>query len=68
MLRNKTVRPSCFLLFLLVLLGASVAQAMPPQNVELTFEVQFGSMRLGVGEDRLKHDGKRYQVYSDTIP
>ncbi len=68
MLRNTTVRPSRFLFAILVLFGAAAAQAMPPQNIELTFEIYFGSMRLGVGEDRLKHDGKRYEVYSDTIP
>ncbi len=51
-----------------LLLVASAAQAMPPQNVELSFEIRFGNMRLGIGEDRLEHDGKHYQVYSDTIP
>ena len=55
-------------LFCALMLGASTAHGMPPQEVELSFEIRFGAMKLGVGEDRLKHDGKHYQVYSDTIP
>ena len=46
----------------------ATAHAMPPQAVELSFEIRFGSMKLGVGEDRLEHDGSRYHVYNDTIP
>jgi hypothetical protein len=41
---------------------------MPPERVEMSFEITFGMMKLGVGEDRLEHDGKQYQVRSDTIP
>ena len=51
-----------------LLLGASAALGMPPQGVELSFEIRFGNMKLGIGEDRLEHDGKRYQVHNDTIP
>ncbi len=51
-----------------LLLAAGTARAMPPQDVELSFEIRFGKMNLGIGEDRLKHDGKRYQVHNDTIP
>ncbi len=58
----------CYLLLCLTLLGSIAAKAMPPKHVEITFEIHFGSIRLGVGEDRLKHDGERYRVYSDTIP
>ena len=64
----NTLKLACYLLICLALLGVSVAQAAPPERVEITFEINFGSMRLGIGEDRLKHDGKRYEVYSDTIP
>lgn len=51
-----------------LLLGAGAALGMPPQGVELSFEIRFGNMKLGIGEDRLEHDGKRYQVHNDTIP
>jgi hypothetical protein len=59
---------SCFFLIGIALLTVGAAQAMPPDKVELTFEIRFGMMKLGVGEDHLKHDGKTYQVNSDTIP
>lgn len=59
---------SRYLLLGIALLGASAVHGMPPQRVELTFEISFGAMKLGRGEDRLEHDTKRYQVYSDTIP
>ena len=52
----------------LVLLAAGAAHAQPPGHVELSFEIRFGEMTLGKGEDVLKHDGKKYQVVSDTIP
>ncbi len=51
-----------------LLLAASAAQAMPPKDVELSFEIRFGNIKLGIGEDKLEHDGKHYKVYSDTIP
>ncbi|KPK27228.1 MAG: hypothetical protein AMJ66_11315 [Betaproteobacteria bacterium SG8_40] len=51
-----------------MILTAGMAQAMPPQHVELSFEIRFGKLQLGVGEDRLEHDGKHYEVYNDTIP
>jgi len=59
---------SCFFLIGLALLNIGAAQAMPPDQVEINFEIRFGMMKLGVGEDHLKHDGKTYQVNSDTIP
>ena len=65
---GNTLKLACYLLICISLLGVSAAQAAPPERVEITFEINFGSMRLGIGEDRLKHDGKRYEVYSDTIP
>ena len=65
---RNTFKLTCYLLICIVLLGVSAAQAAPPERVEITFEINFGSMRLGIGEDRLKHDGKKYEVYSDTIP
>ncbi len=58
---------TCFLICA-ALLVITTAQAAPPEHVEMSFEIRFGAMRLGVGEDRLQHDGKHYQVYSDTIP
>jgi hypothetical protein len=65
---GNTLKLTCYLLICLALLGASAARAAPPERVEITFEIHFGSMKLGIGEDRLKHDGKKYEVYSDTIP
>ncbi|UCD68439.1 MAG: DUF3108 domain-containing protein [Betaproteobacteria bacterium] len=64
----RTFRLTCYLLICVALLGLSTARAAPPEQVEITFEIHFGAIRLGIGEDRLKHDGKQYQVYSDTIP
>ncbi len=66
--RRNTLKLTCYLLICLALLGISAAQAAPPERVEITFEISFGQMKLGVGEDRLKHDGKQYEVYSDTVP
>lgn len=66
--RPNTLKLTCYLLLCLALLGISTLQAAPPQRVELTFEIKYGAMRLGIGEDRLTHDGNQYQVYSDTIP
>ena len=57
-----------FSLICLVLVCTSAAYGMPPQRIELTFEIRYGAMKLGEGKDRLEHDGKRYQVNSDTIP
>jgi len=51
-----------------VLLFSVGAHAMPPQRVELTFEINFGSMKLGEGRDLLVHDGNQYTVVSETIP
>ena len=65
---RNTLKLTCYLLICLALLGVSAAQAAPPERVEITFEIHFGSMKLGIGEGRLKHDGKKYEVYSDTIP
>lgn len=61
-------RLASILLIGLALLNMAAAQAMPPDQVELTFEIRYGLMRLGVGEDHLTHDGNAYQVKSDTIP
>lgn len=61
-------RLSSFLLIVLGLLSVGVAYAMPPDQVDITFEIRFGMMKLGIGEDHLTHDGKAYQVKSDTIP
>ncbi len=66
--RRSTLKLTCYLLLCVTLLGISAAQAAPPQHVEMTFEINYGSMRLGIGEDRLTHNGKQYQVHSDTIP
>ena len=61
-------RLSSFLLIGLALLNMGAAHAMPPDQVEITFEIRYGMMKLGVGEDHLTHDGTTYQVNSDTIP
>ena len=66
--RCNRLKLTCCLLICLALVAINAAQAAPPQHVELTFEIKFGAMRLGIGEDRLTHDGNQYQVYSDTIP
>ena len=47
---------------------SATAHAMPPQRVELTFDIHFGAMKLGQGRDVLVHDGKHYEVVSETIP
>lgn len=67
-MRREWKRFAMHCLIATLLLGANAAQAMPPQEIELSFEIRFGTMKLGVGEDRLEHDGKRYRVQSDTIP
>lgn len=51
-----------------VLFFSAGAHAMPPQRIELTFEIKFGSMKLGEGRDLLVHDGNQYKVVSETIP
>lgn len=65
-LANKLIKALAMPLMALPVVCA--AFALPPQHVELTFEIRFGKMTLGKGEDSLKHDGKRYEVISDTIP
>jgi hypothetical protein len=50
------------------LLCSATGHAMPPQRVELTFDINYGAMKLGVGRDVLAHDGKHYEVISETIP
>jgi hypothetical protein len=52
----------------LALSFAARGHAMPPQRVELTFDIKFGALKLGQGRDVLVHDGKRYDVVSETIP
>lgn len=47
---------------------STAGHAMPPQRVELTFDIHFGAMKLGQGRDVLVHDGKQYEVVSETIP
>ena len=42
--------------------------AMPTQRVELTFAIHYGALKLGEGRDVIVHDGKQYQVISETIP
>jgi hypothetical protein len=49
---RNTLKLTCYLLICLTLLGVSAAQAAPPERVEITFEIHFGSMKLGIGEDR----------------
>jgi len=47
---------------------SATGHAMPPQRVELTFDIHFGAMKLGQGRDVLVHDGTHYEVVSETIP
>ncbi len=59
----------CAILFTCAIMFCSATgHAMPPQRVELTFDINFGAMKLGEGRDVLVHDGKRYKVVSETIP
>jgi len=51
-----------------VLFFSATGHAMPPERVELTFDIHFGAMKLGQGRDVLVHDGKHYKVVSETIP
>jgi len=57
-----------FLLLLSVLIVPPTALAAQPLRVELTFEILFGNMKLGVGRDILEHDGNRYSVQSVSEP
>jgi hypothetical protein len=59
----SAVLATCAMLFCSI-----TGHAMPPQRVELTFEIHFGAMKLGEGRDVLVHDGKQYKVISETIP
>ncbi len=57
---------------LLLLLGAlawpATSPAAQPSRIELTFEIVFGNMKLGIGRDILEHDGERYSVVSVSEP
>lgn len=57
-----------FLLLLGALIWAAEAPAAQPSRIELTFEIVFGSMKLGEGHDVLEHDGTRYSVISVSEP
>ncbi len=52
----------------LALSFSAIGHALPPQRVVLTFDIHFGAMKLGQGRDVLIHDGKHYEVISETIP
>ena len=58
----------CAFISACAVLFCSAGYAMPPQRVELTFAINFGAMKLGEGRDVLVHDGKQYEVVSETIP
>lgn len=53
----------------LIALGAALpAAAAPPPRVELTFTIMMGGLRIGESREVLEHDGRRYQVVSETLP
>ena len=44
------------------------AAAAPPARVELTFVIMMGDMRIAEAREVFEHDGKRYQVLSESTP
>src|SRR5262245_24660339 len=47
-------------------LPASAATAAVPQRVEIAYRVSVGSLRVGEGHDLLQHDGKTYDLVSES--
>lgn len=48
--------------------AALPATAAPPARVELTFAVMMGDLRIAEARELLEHDGRRYQVVSESTP
>ena len=57
-----------FPLLLIAVIWAAGSSAAQPTRIELTFEIVYGSMKLGEGRDVLEHDGSRYSVTSVSEP
>jgi hypothetical protein len=51
---------------LLLTLSAIAAPASVPQRVESIYRVSMGSLKIGEGRDVLQHDGKTYNVASES--
>lgn len=49
-----------------LVLSASSAAAAAPQRVEIAYRVSVGSFRVGEGHDVLQHDGKTYDLTSES--
>ena len=58
----------CLAVMLAALSTALPAAAAPPSRVELTFTIMMGEMRIAEGREVLEHDGRRYQVVSESRP
>ena len=58
-----------FLAALLTAFSAALpAIAAPPARVELTFAIMMGDLKIAEARELLEHDGRRYQVVSETTP
>ncbi len=58
-----------YLAVMLAALSAALpAAAAPPSRVELTFAIMMGDLRIAETREVFEHDGKRYQVTSETTP
>ncbi|HET9403608.1 MAG TPA: DUF3108 domain-containing protein [Burkholderiales bacterium] len=44
------------------------AAAAPPSRVELTFAIMMGDLRIAEAREVFEHDGRRYQVVSESTP
>lgn len=58
-----------YLAVMLAALSAALpAAAAPPERVELTFAIMMGDLKIAEAREVLEHDGKRYQVVSESRP
>lgn len=59
-----------YLAVMLAALSAALpaGAAVPPSRVELTFTITMGDLRIAEAREVLEHDGRRYQVVSETTP
>lgn len=53
---------------LAALCTALPATAAPPSRVELTFTIMMGDLRIAEVRELLEHDGRSYQVVSESTP
>lgn len=58
----------CLAVLLVAWSAALPATAAPPAYVELTFAIMTGDVRIAEAREVFEHDGKRYQVVSETTP